>query len=113
MNNLDLFARRINGKLPVLVDFYDNQDGTCRTMHTLLKIVAYRLEGKVNFISLDINASSNRKIIHQHLQKKAPIITLFYQGEIKWQASGLITSRRLIDIIKDQMVKLKILTEIN
>ncbi|MFK7983017.1 MAG: thioredoxin family protein [Saprospiraceae bacterium] len=112
MTNQELFDKRINGKLPVLVDFYTSQDATSRMMNTLLKIVVYRLEGKIKMIRVDINANNNQEIINQHLQQKMSTFSLFYQGELQWQGTGFFTSRRLIDIIKDQLLKLQPYTEI-
>lgn len=112
MNNQELFDRRINGTVPVLVDFYTSEDATSRMMKTLLKIVAYRLDGQVKMMHIDINAKNNQELIKLHLQQNLPTFSLFYQGELRWQGTGFFTSRRLINIIKDQLLKLKLLTEI-
>lgn len=100
MSNQELFDRRINGKLPVLVDFYTNQDATSRTMHTLLKIVAYRLEGEIKVISVNIDTNNNQEIVEQYLQERIPVFILFQGGEIKWQAAGFFTSRKLVEVIE-------------
>ncbi|MFK7980400.1 MAG: hypothetical protein AB8G86_10490 [Saprospiraceae bacterium] len=47
-----------------MVDLYTSQDATSRMMNTLLKIVAYRLEGKAKMICVDINANNNQEIIN-------------------------------------------------
>ena len=99
MKNQEIFKRQINGKLPVLVDFYTNQDVTSRTMHTLLKIVAYRLEGAIKVISVNMDTNNNQEIIEQYLQDRVPIFILFQGGEIKWQAAGFFTSRKLVKVL--------------
>lgn len=107
MINQELFDRKINGNLPVLANFYDDQDAMYRTMHTLLKIVEYHLEGKIKIAHIDINNNNNRTIVDLYLQKQVPTFVLFWKGKIKWSKTGFLTSRRLTKILKAQLKKLE------
>lgn len=106
MTNQKLFDRKINGNLPVLVNFYDDQDAMYKTMRTLLKIVAYHLEGKLKIAHVDINNNNNQVIIDLYLQKRTPIFLLFWQGKIKWSETGFLSSRSLIKMLKAQLSKI-------
>jgi len=112
MSNLEIFEKRINGKLPVLVDFYNKGVASCRTMQTILKIVTYRLEGKVLILSVDLDIQVNQDILHHYLPQVTPTFILFQEGKIRWKASGLFTSRQLVAII-EQVIQSSAVLETN
>jgi thioredoxin 1 len=49
------FKDLINSETPVLVDFFTEWCGPCKTMSPILKDVAQKLEGKVKIIKVDID----------------------------------------------------------
>ena len=103
MKNRRTFTRMIHGETPVLAYFYTNKDSSCRTMHTILKLVTHHLERKLKISLIDIDVSTNQKIIKQYLQLPRPTFMLFHNGQIKWKDSGTFTSRSLITIIEEKL----------
>lgn len=101
MSNQKIFERQVNGKFPILVDFFDRENKNCRTMQAILKIVACRLEQKIRIQRIDIYNRNDRAIVQQYLQIPSPTLMLFQNGQVRWKASdSFFSSRQLVAIIE-------------
>jgi len=103
MSDLEIFNKRICREKLTLVNFFSKQNVSSRTMQTILKIVAYRVEKQIRIMSIDIDMKVNQEIVNQHLSQKRPVFILFQKGVIKWQDSGIFTSQEIINIINEQL----------
>lgn len=92
------FNDLINGEQPVLVDFFAEWCGPCKTMAPILHDVADKIKGKARIIKVDID--KNPGVASHYHVRAVPTLILFKKGEIKWQQSGVVQSHQLVDMIK-------------
>lgn len=91
------FNDLINSNQPVLVDFFAEWCGPCKTMAPILKSVASQMEGKARIIKVDID--KNPAAASQYNVRSVPTLMLFKKGKIMWQQPGVIDASKLIGII--------------
>lgn len=91
------FNDLINGEQPVLVDFFAEWCGPCKTMAPILKDVSSKLNGKARIIKVDID--KNQEAAQKYNIRSVPTLLLFQGGQIKWQQSGVIPASQLLSII--------------
>ncbi len=87
--------------MPVLVDFYADWCGPCKTMAPILQQVAQQFEGKVKIIKVDVD--KNQAAAQQHRVQGIPTLILFHQGKALWRQSGVVPAPQLSQIIKQHL----------
>lgn len=87
--------------MPVLVDFYADWCGPCKTMAPILEQVAKNYSGKVKVIK--INVDHNQAVAQQYRVQGIPTLILFYQGRVLWRQSGVVPTHQLNQIIEQQV----------
>lgn len=92
------FNELINSDQPLLVDFFAEWCGPCKTMAPILQDVISKLDGKARIIKVDIE--KNAKAVSKYGIKTVPTLVVFKNGEIKWRHSGVISSNQLIEILQ-------------
>lgn len=93
------FGDLIDIEVPVLLEFYIEQDEISNTMYPLLKDVANALGKKVKVIKIDLE--KNNKLAEALRIKGAPTLMIYKRGEMKWRQSGDEDANSLIDRLKD------------
>lgn len=69
------FSEIINKEIPVLVDFYAEWCGPCKTMSPILKQVKDNLQDKVSIVKIDVD--KNQKLAAKYQVKGVPTLVLF------------------------------------
>lgn len=92
------FNDLINSDQPVLVDFFAEWCGPCKTMAPILHEVAGKLKGKARIIKVDID--KNPDAANRYHVRAVPTLILFKKGEIKWQQSGVVSGNQLAGVIE-------------
>ena len=87
--------------MPVLVDFYADWCGPCKTMAPILEQVAKNHSGKIKVIK--INVDHNQAVAQQYRVQGIPTLILFYQGRILWRQSGVVPAQQLNQILEQQV----------
>ena len=95
------FNKLINGEKPVLIDFYAEWCGPCKTQSPIVKQVAQEINGEVRIIKIDID--KNQEIASRYNVRGVPTLALFKDGKIVWRKSGVQTKAQLINIIKQNI----------
>ncbi|MFT6966295.1 MAG: thioredoxin 1 [Marivirga sp.] len=88
------FADIIKGETPVLVDFYADWCGPCKTMAPYLEEVAATMKGKVKVIKVDVDKNQQASLKYQ--VKSIPTLILFKKGEIKWRQAGVVDPQSIM-----------------
>jgi len=91
------FNELINGEQPVLVDFFAEWCGPCKTMAPVLKEVASRVKDKAKIIKVDVDR--NKAAAHQYNVSSVPTIMVFKRGKIVWRNSGVVHADKLLEIL--------------
>jgi thioredoxin 1 len=94
---MSAFSELINGDQPVLVDFYAEWCGPCKTMAPILSDVASKLAGKVKIIKVDIDR--NPKAAAAYSVMAVPTLVLFRKGRMEWKQSGVVPARELEQVL--------------
>lgn len=87
--------------VPVLVDFYADWCGPCKTLSPIVQDVAKSLSGKVKVIK--INVDKNNALAAQFNIRSIPTLILFKKGVPTWRKAGLLTKRELIKSINSSI----------
>ncbi len=92
------FSNIINGKTPVLVDFYADWCAPCKMVGPILEQVAINMKGKVRIIK--VNVDKNQDAAVKYGIQSIPTLILFQNGEIKWQGMGVMQADQIMQIVK-------------
>ena len=91
------FNDLIKGETPVLVDFYAEWCGPCKTMAPILKEVAKQVKGKAKIIKIDVD--KNQQAASVYNVRGVPTFILFKNGKQLWRQSGVIQTSELVNLI--------------
>ncbi|PKG52689.1 MULTISPECIES: thioredoxin [Olleya] len=91
------FSEIINQDSPVLVDFYAEWCGPCKTMSPILKDVKDSLKERVSIIKIDVD--KNQELASKYQVRGVPTLLLFKNGKQVWRQSGVLQKNELIDVI--------------
>ena len=94
---MDNFNKLINSEKPLLVDFFAEWCGPCKTMAPILKEVKSQLGDKSTIIKIDID--KNPEVAKTYQVRSVPTLILFKNGKSVWKQSGVIQANELVKII--------------
>ena len=91
------FKELINSDIPVLVDFYAEWCGPCKTMSPILAEVAKQVKGNAKIIKIDVDKNQQAASVYQ--VRGVPTLILFKNGKQVWKQSGVLPANELISLI--------------
>lgn len=83
--------------MPVLVDFYADWCGPCKSMSPIVQQVAADYNGKLKVIK--VNVDSNQAAAAQYRVQGVPTFILFRDGQQVWRQSGAMPANVLSQAI--------------
>ena len=93
------FGELIGLDVPVLLDFYSNDNQSSNTMHPVLRDVAAAIGDKGKVIK--INIDKNNELAEALRIKLLPTLMIYKGGEMVWRQSGEQDAKTLITLIND------------
>jgi len=91
------FSDLINKEKPVLIDFFAEWCGPCKTMSPILKQVKDNLGNDISVIKVDVD--KNQALASKYQVRGVPTLMLFKKGKQLWRQSGVLSSNDIIKII--------------
>ncbi|PJJ59260.1 MULTISPECIES: thioredoxin [Hymenobacter] len=96
------FSELINSPgMPVLVDFYADWCGPCKTMAPILEQVAAQHQGKLKVIKIDVD--KNPAVAQQFRVQGIPTLILFHKGQPVWRQSGVVPAPQLSQTVQSYL----------
>lgn len=95
---MDSFNQLINGDEPVLVDFFAEWCGPCKTMAPILQETKSKLGGDAKIVKVDVDKNQQAAAAYQ--VRSVPTLILFKKGQIVWKQSGVVPASQLISLFQ-------------
>ena len=92
------FSEIIKGETPILVDFFADWCGPCKSLAPILKNVKSDLGNSIKVIKIDVD--KNQALAAKYQVRGVPTMILFKNGKQVWRQSGVVPKHDLLQIIK-------------
>ena len=88
----------IHAQGPVLVDFYADWCGPCKTIGPVVEELANEFEGKANVRKVDVDVSQD--LAGQYGVRGIPTLMVFKDGEVKETVVGAVSKSELAAVLE-------------
>ncbi len=92
------FSEIINSDKPVLVDFFADWCGPCKTLAPILKDTKAELGEDVKIVKIDVDR--NQQLSEKYQVRGVPTLILFKNGQQLWRQSGVVQKSDLVQLIR-------------
>ena len=92
------FDKVIASETPVLVDFFAEWCGPCKTLGPILKEVKKELGDAVRIVKIDVD--KNQSLANKYQVRGVPTMLLFKNGKQLWRKSGALPKQEILGAIK-------------
>ena len=96
---MDRLKEVIQSPKPVLVDFYAEWCGPCRTMKPRLLDVAERIGENAKVVEIDVD--KEKELADQYRIQSVPTLIIFKKGKQLWRQTGVISTHALALMLRN------------
>jgi len=97
----DNFTNIIHSTTPVLVDFFADWCGPCKTLSPILKEVKEELGERIKIVK--INVDKNQVLASNYQVRGVPTMLLFKEGKQVWRQSGVLQKNDIVRILNSYL----------
>ncbi len=97
------FSELINGKTPVLVDFYADWCQPCHILSPIVQQIAKSYQGRLRVIKIDVDR--NPAIASQYAIRGIPTLILFNNGKPVWRQAGVVPENIIRQAIDQELAR--------
>ncbi|TXJ28747.1 MAG: thioredoxin [Chitinophagaceae bacterium] len=95
------FREVIGQDKPVLVDFFAEWCGPCKTQAPILEEVKQRVGDRASIIKIDVDKSPQTAV--EFGIRGVPTLILFKKGKVRWRQSGVSSANDLERLIRENL----------
>lgn len=95
---MERFEELITSNVPVLIDFFAEWCGPCKTMKPILEELKGMKGDAIRVAKIDVD--KHLELANQYKIQSIPTLMLFKNGEVLWKHTGVMHARELKEVIE-------------
>ncbi|MFD2521084.1 thioredoxin [Emticicia soli] len=92
------FEELIDSETPILIDFFAEWCGPCKTLSPTLQQLAQEVGDDLKIVKIDVDR--NPKLATKYKISGVPTLMLFKKSELKWRQSGVLSLPQLKSVVQ-------------
>jgi len=95
------FEDLIKTDTPLLVDFFADWCGPCKTLSPIIQEIKNEMGEKIKVVKIDVD--KNQALSGKLDVRSIPTIMIYQNGQVKWRESGVQTKQTIVSKLNSLM----------